>query len=78
MHLLNVLHAATSSRNMEVIRRLYGGYNPLTINYNYAECGHVQWPRCMDTNYLFAQCVEQSHGSCEIRVVRGGDILHFS
>ena len=37
MHLLNVLHAATSSRNMEVIRRLYGGYteviipSPLTI-----------------------------------------------
>ena len=63
---------------MEVIWRLYGGYNPLTINYNYGECGHVQWPRCMDTNYLFAQCVEQSHGSCEIRLVRGGDILHFS
>ena len=62
---------------MKVIWRLYGGYNPLTINHNYGECGHVQWPRCMDTNYLFAQCVEQSHGSCEIRLVRGGDILHF-
>ena len=83
MHLLNVLHAATSSRNMEVIWRLhglwrlYGGYNPLTINHNYGECGHVQWPRCIDTNYLFAQCVEQSHGSYEIILVRGGDIVHF-